>query len=346
MSDRIQIFLAHASEDKAEVLKLYDCFKAKGYKPWLDVKDLIPGQNWREEIPKAIRQSDIFIACLSPQSVSKQGYVQREFRLALNEYAEKPPGTIYLIPLKLDDCEIPDLQLAQLGVNLRDVHWLDYWEPDGFEKLVRAIEYQFGTSEPEESEKPASPFPKLGETQRLQETTSPFPKPPTVLPEKRLQVGDHQRLADLKELLELLYEKLGEFERELIVTSSTNAKFELKQRIKREILPNIRRYEREYWELYPREAIVISDEEAETQLAKVEQAVESIERIPPAEYPPELLPLLQDIRAKLEDLDKAASAKLKVALPLIPAITSYELEMDTEGFMYKTWKAIKKLVRR
>ncbi len=40
---------------------------------------------------------------------------------------------------------------------------------------------------------------------------------------------------------------------------------------------------------------------------------------------------------QLEDLDKSASAKLKIMLPLIPAIASYELEMDTEGLMYKTW---------
>ncbi|NEN98379.1 MAG: toll/interleukin-1 receptor domain-containing protein [Moorea sp. SIO3I7] len=102
---QIQIFLAHASEDKPQVLKLYERLKAKGYKPWLDEKNLIPGQNWREEIPNAIKQSQIFIACLSQNSVSKQGYVTIEFRLALNKYAETPPGTIYLIPLKLHDCE-------------------------------------------------------------------------------------------------------------------------------------------------------------------------------------------------------------------------------------------------
>ena len=146
----IQIFLAHASEDKAAVLELYDRLKQKGYKPWMDKRSLIPGQNWREEIPKAIKQSQIFIACLSQKSVSKQGDVQREFKLALNKYAEMAPGTIYLIPLKLDDCEVPPLQQAEYEVNLRDIHWLDYWEPDGFENLVRAIDYQFGASEKKE----------------------------------------------------------------------------------------------------------------------------------------------------------------------------------------------------
>ncbi|NEP54657.1 MAG: hypothetical protein F6K65_40040 [Moorea sp. SIO3C2] len=159
-------------------------------------------------------------------------------------------------------------------------------------------------------------------------------------------MSDHQRLVDLKNNLELLYEKLGSFEKELIISPSAPAKFELKQRIKREIFPSIRRYEAEYWELYPQEAILISDEEAQIQLAQVKQAVESLERIPPVEYPPELVQLLQDIRSKLEEGEKAASAKLKVMLPLIPAIASYELEIDTEGFMYKSWKAIKKLVRR
>jgi hypothetical protein len=157
-------------------------------------------------------------------------------------------------------------------------------------------------------------------------------------------MSDHQRLANLEELLKLLYEKLGYFERQLIIAHDPSTKFDLEQRIKREILPRLRSYEAEYWELCP--TIVISDEQAEMQLVQVEQAVQSIERIPPVEYPPELFFLLQEIRTKLADLDKAASAKLKVVLPLIPVIASYELEMDTEGLMYKAWKSIKRLVRR
>jgi hypothetical protein len=159
-------------------------------------------------------------------------------------------------------------------------------------------------------------------------------------------MSDYERLNDLKDILDLLYEKLGEFEKELFTSSSKPANFELKQRIKREILPNIRKYETEYWELYPQEAIIISDEEAETQLVKVEQAVVSIENITSITYPSELISLLQEIRYKLEKQDKAASAKLKVVLPLIPAIASYEMEIGTEGLMYKTWEKIKKIVRR
>nr|NCS09492.1 toll/interleukin-1 receptor domain-containing protein [Microcystis aeruginosa G13-07] len=149
----IQIFLAHASEDKPAVLALYNRLKQVGYKPWLDKKDLIAGQIWRDEIPKAIKASQIFLACLSAKSANKQGYIQRELRIALDILGEMLPGTIFFIPMRLEECEIPDLRLAQVGLNLRDIHRLDYWEEDGFEQLERAITYQFKL-EPEEPKQP------------------------------------------------------------------------------------------------------------------------------------------------------------------------------------------------
>lgn len=157
---------------------------------------------------------------------------------------------------------------------------------------------------------------------------------------------DRSRLTDLESNLNLLYEKLGVFEQELILSPSVAVQFELKQRIKREIMPSIRRYETEYWQIYPQAEIVIAEEVAASQLVKVARAVESIELVSATTYPSELISLLQDIEAKLAEPDKLASAKLKVALPLIPAIASYEFELETEGLMSQAWKSIKGLVRR
>ena len=140
----IQIFLAHANEDKKVVSELYDRLKSAGYKPWLDKKDLIAGQNWRSVIPEAIAKSQLFIACLSSRSIAKQGFVQREFRMALTYAADRPPSSIYIIPLRFDECEIPNLRQDEYGLNLRDLHWLDYWEADGFDNLERAIAFQYG----------------------------------------------------------------------------------------------------------------------------------------------------------------------------------------------------------
>ncbi|MFG6097333.1 SUMF1/EgtB/PvdO family nonheme iron enzyme [Leptothoe sp. ISB3NOV94-8A] len=150
----VRIFLAHASEDKDAVIDLYNRLKAQGFKPWLDKKDLLPGQNWRAEIPKAIRESDVFIACLSKESVAKQGYIQREFRMALQKMGDMPPGKIYLIPVRLDDCQVPELRQEEYGINLADLQWVDLFQDGELERLVTSIELHF----PNEI---ATPTPKL-----------------------------------------------------------------------------------------------------------------------------------------------------------------------------------------
>ena len=132
--------LAHAREDKAQVRKLYADLRARGFDPWLDEIDLLPGQIWKTEIPKAIRQAGVFLACLSSRSVGKVGYVQNEFRLALSALGARPSGTIFLIPVRLDDCDVPDLQIPDLGLSLGDIQWVNLWQEGGFERLVRAIE--------------------------------------------------------------------------------------------------------------------------------------------------------------------------------------------------------------
>ena len=143
----IQIFLAHANEDKEAVLKLYDLLNKSGYKPWMDKKDLVGGQEWKSVIQEEIAKSQLFVACFSRHSTKKQGFVQREFRMALTNAADRPPGSIYIIPIRLDECEIPDLRHEEYGINLRERHWIDYWEPDGFEQLEKAIAHQYGPFE-------------------------------------------------------------------------------------------------------------------------------------------------------------------------------------------------------
>ncbi|MEM7045194.1 MAG: TIR domain-containing protein [Pseudomonadota bacterium] len=135
-----RIFLAHASEDKPAVIGLYKKLKAKGYAPWLDAEDLLPGQNWRDEIRRALREAAICLACLSKHSIQKRGYVQREFKLALSICGDLPPGDIYLIPVRLDECDIPDLRISELDLNLRDLQWVNLFDDDGFERLEKAIE--------------------------------------------------------------------------------------------------------------------------------------------------------------------------------------------------------------
>jgi hypothetical protein len=126
-----QIFLSYARKDEKQVKKLYQRLSAAGFKPWMDIEDLLPGEIWKSRIPQAIRESDFFLACLSGNSVNKRGWIQREIEDALDIWQEKLDSDIYLIPARLEDCEVPE--------RLSDFQWVDLFEEDGWTRLVEAI---------------------------------------------------------------------------------------------------------------------------------------------------------------------------------------------------------------
>ena len=134
-----RIFISHAREDGEKVRMLYDRLKKVGFSPWLDAVDLIPGRNWHEEIQKIIETSPVRLFCLSKKALEKESYVQRESRYALSAYANRRAGSADLIPVRLDNCEVPDIPIAETGLSLRDLHCIDLFEDEAFEKLVRAI---------------------------------------------------------------------------------------------------------------------------------------------------------------------------------------------------------------
>lgn len=128
----IRVFLCHSSNDKPAVRALYEqLLKEKGIIPWLDEEDLLPGQKWQREIPKAVRSSDIVIVCLSRNSINKAGYVQKEIKFALDIADEQPEDTIFLIPLKLEECEVPE--------RLSELQWVSYFEEKGYQRLLKAL---------------------------------------------------------------------------------------------------------------------------------------------------------------------------------------------------------------
>lgn len=102
------VFISHAKEDYEIAEKLYDFLLQKGFSPWLDKKKLKVGSNWDYEIKKALRESTFVILLLSSTSVKKRGYVQKEFKYSVEYSENKLVDDIYIIPILLDKCEVPD----------------------------------------------------------------------------------------------------------------------------------------------------------------------------------------------------------------------------------------------
>jgi len=130
-SRQLKVFLCHASGDKPAVRDLYHRLRAAGIDPWLDEENLLPGQDWQLEIPKAVRFSHAVIICLSSRAITKAGYFQKEVKYVLDVADEQPEGAIFLIPLRLEGCEVPE--------RLRRWQRVDLCQEPGYERLLRAL---------------------------------------------------------------------------------------------------------------------------------------------------------------------------------------------------------------
>jgi hypothetical protein len=126
-----KIFLAYAREDLNVVKSIYYMIKDAGYQPWLDVEALLPGQNWLNEIDRAIKDSDIFLTFISSNSMLKIGHVQREIKMAYDIAEEKPFGNGFLIPVRLEPVAVPK--------PLSEYQWIDYFAEGGPERLMFSI---------------------------------------------------------------------------------------------------------------------------------------------------------------------------------------------------------------
>ena len=128
----LRIFLCHSSGDKPEVRNLYKRLSSDGFDPWLDEENILGGQKWEFEIAKAVKNSDVVIVCLSHKAINKAGYVHKEIKYALDKADEQPEETISLIPLKLEECNVPE--------RLRHLHWIDFFEEKGYERLTISLQ--------------------------------------------------------------------------------------------------------------------------------------------------------------------------------------------------------------
>jgi hypothetical protein len=108
------VFISYAREDFESAKRIYNDLKKAGLAPWLDKYTILPGQNWKDKIKDAIKNSRYFIPIFSSTSIKKIGVIQTEYKFAL-DYADRyPPGMIFAIPVRLDDCKIPYRKLQDI----------------------------------------------------------------------------------------------------------------------------------------------------------------------------------------------------------------------------------------
>jgi tetratricopeptide (TPR) repeat protein len=128
---RPKVFISYARSDVSFATDIYWFLRNNGCNTWMDIYDLVPGQDWELEINHNIKTADFFIACLSNNSVSKRGYIQKELKEAISTLEQIPDGEIYIIPVRIDDCLVPS--------TLESRQWLDWSATNSKTNLLKAV---------------------------------------------------------------------------------------------------------------------------------------------------------------------------------------------------------------
>ena len=130
-----KVFITYVHEDATAADRLYKELAAHGFDPWIDRCKLLPGQNWPRAIEDALSVSDFVIACFSTQSEIKRGGFQAELRYALDCARRMPLDSVFLIPVRLDDCRVP----SRIQDQVQYVDMFPSWE-EGFARVMRTLE--------------------------------------------------------------------------------------------------------------------------------------------------------------------------------------------------------------
>jgi hypothetical protein len=116
------VFLSYLRDDKTQALRLARELESNGAVVFVDVDDLLTGTPWREEIAEAIRNAEFFVACFSSTSEKRpdNGMMEElKYVISLRKAGQAHPE---ILPVKLNACEIPDLQIDS-DRNLNELHW-------------------------------------------------------------------------------------------------------------------------------------------------------------------------------------------------------------------------------
>jgi DNA-binding response OmpR family regulator len=95
-----KIFISYSQDDWEEFVKpLVNILRNDGFPVWIDKQLLQPGQDWMDEINKALMKCDCMVLCVTPQALDSE-FVKMEYRYFIEK--KKP-----LIPLLCRDAEMP-----------------------------------------------------------------------------------------------------------------------------------------------------------------------------------------------------------------------------------------------
>lgn len=147
-----RVFLSHNHRDRPFAARLAADLQKSGVYVWLDEAELQVGDSLIEKISSAITEVDYLIAVLSTHSVASE-WVKRELEIAISK--EIHNKRVFVLPIVIDDCEIPQFLTGRLYLDLRDGS-LDY--DSGLNQILQRLGTRHPSPPAPTARSPLKPF--------------------------------------------------------------------------------------------------------------------------------------------------------------------------------------------
>jgi len=127
-----KIFLSHSSRDKKFVNLLAKKIQENGLDVWLDEAEISIGESLIQKISEGLYYSEFVIAVISKHSVNSE-WVKKELYLAMHK--EIAGKKITVLPIKIDNCDVPFFLSDKLYADFRDIRNFE----SEFQKILNSL---------------------------------------------------------------------------------------------------------------------------------------------------------------------------------------------------------------
>jgi small GTP-binding protein len=111
MSEK-HVFVSYCHDNKDEVARLVEYLQSAGESVWWD-ENILGGRDWKEAIREAMKNAYAVVVCVSPE-LTEERYrsgVYPELRDAIATLRQYAPKHSYILPVRLEECEVPPIEI-------------------------------------------------------------------------------------------------------------------------------------------------------------------------------------------------------------------------------------------
>lgn len=119
------VHLSYSSKHRTIAKILQSHLDILGCSVSTDIENQEPGKNWQREMKKVLANAEIILFKISSSLFEKKDYLQKKISKILEILSTIPKGKIFLIPIRIDNADMPVLSLYP-GKVLRRFIYFNY----------------------------------------------------------------------------------------------------------------------------------------------------------------------------------------------------------------------------